>query len=381
MGGKIYLLSDDGTLQSLREKAYANEDLLQSLLAKYPDLLAGEQIDESSPRRWLLVSREACVPGEENGIGRWYLDHLFLDQDAVPTLVEVKRSTDTRIRREVVGQMLDYAANAVVYWPVETIRAKFETNCDSRGDDSSQMIVELIEADPGDDEVIERFWQQVKTNLQAGRVRLVFVADVIPIELRRIVEFLNEQMDPAEVLAVEIAQYVGHGLRTLVPNVLGRTAASDKKKPGSSGERRQWDEYSFFQELENRRGKAEAEVARIILEWAKINMPEIYWGRGKQTGGFIPGLPYEGIWHQVIEVWTNGNLEMQFQYMKGKPPFDDDSMRLELLHRLNRIPGIALPEDSIIRRPSISLSTLGDEDVLRQFIEVLEWVVMKIRAA
>jgi len=28
-------------------------------------------------------------------------------------VVEVKRGTDTRIRREVVGQMLDYAANAV----------------------------------------------------------------------------------------------------------------------------------------------------------------------------------------------------------------------------------------------------------------------------
>jgi hypothetical protein len=59
---------------------------------------------------------------------RWSVDHLFLDQDAVPTIVEVKRSTDTRIRREVVGQMLDYAANAVVYWPVEAIRAEFEAN-------------------------------------------------------------------------------------------------------------------------------------------------------------------------------------------------------------------------------------------------------------
>jgi hypothetical protein len=39
----------------------------------------------------------------------------------VPTLVEVKRSDDTRIRREVVGQMLDYAANGVVYWPGEVL--------------------------------------------------------------------------------------------------------------------------------------------------------------------------------------------------------------------------------------------------------------------
>ena len=34
-----------------------------------------------------------------------------------------------------------------------------------------------------------------------------FVAEEIPRELRRIVEFLDVQTDPAEVLAVEIRQY------------------------------------------------------------------------------------------------------------------------------------------------------------------------------
>src|SRR4051794_12230288 len=45
-----------------------------------------------------------CSPG---GSSRWSLDHLFVDQEGVPTLVEVKRSSDTRARREVVAQMLD----------------------------------------------------------------------------------------------------------------------------------------------------------------------------------------------------------------------------------------------------------------------------------
>ena len=55
MVGKIYLVEDNGTLRSLEEQLYDSEDLLQTLLERYPDLLAGEQIDESSPRRWLLV--------------------------------------------------------------------------------------------------------------------------------------------------------------------------------------------------------------------------------------------------------------------------------------------------------------------------------------
>ncbi len=36
---------------------------------------------------------------------------------------------------------------------------------------------------------------------------MVFVADVIPDELMRITEFLNEQMNPAQVFAVEVKQY------------------------------------------------------------------------------------------------------------------------------------------------------------------------------
>ena len=115
--------------------------------------------------------------------------------------MEVKRSTDTRLRREVVGQMLDYAANAVVYWPLETLRARFEEDRDDPEQDLINFLGDLS-ADP------EVFWRKVKTNLQAGKVRLVFVADEIPVELRRIVEFVNGQMDPAEVLAVEIKQYV-----------------------------------------------------------------------------------------------------------------------------------------------------------------------------
>lgn len=126
MSGHVFLLQDGGGLVRMSESPYDSESLLQELLARYPDLLAGDQIDGAEPRRWLLVSREMGVPGEEDGADRWSLDHLFLDQEAIPTLVEVKRSSDTRIRREVVGQMLDYAANAVVYWPVETIRARFE---------------------------------------------------------------------------------------------------------------------------------------------------------------------------------------------------------------------------------------------------------------
>jgi hypothetical protein len=148
----IFLLQAGGDLVEMNEQPYDTEDVLQELLAKYPNLIAGDQMDDSAPRRWLLVSREMGVPAEEEGGDRWSLDHLFLDQDAVPTLIEVKRSSDTRIRREVVGQMLDYAANAVVYWPVEAIRTRFEQGCQRRQSDPAKELEAFLGpgADPED---------------------------------------------------------------------------------------------------------------------------------------------------------------------------------------------------------------------------------------
>ena len=144
------------------------------------------------------------VPEYDGGSDRWYLDHFFLDQDAVPTLVEVKQSNNNDTRRKVVGQMLDYAANCVAYWPVESIRTVFEASAKKAGEDPNKMILSLIEATPEDINPVDKFWGQVKTNLQAGRIRLIFVADEIPKELQQIVEFLNGQMSLAEVLAVEV---------------------------------------------------------------------------------------------------------------------------------------------------------------------------------
>jgi hypothetical protein len=369
----IFLIDSNERLVELRAQPYDSEALLQRLLASHPSLLASDQIDPANPRRWLLVSREAGVPREAGGGGWWSLDHLFLDQDAVPTLVEVKRSSDTRIRREVVGQMLDYAANAVVYWPVEHLIEQFRKQVSGRGADPDEVLADFLgpEADPAG------FWLQVKTNLRAGRVRMLFVADVIPPELKRVVEFLNEQMDPAEVLAVEIRQFTGEGLRTLVPSVIGRTAAADDRK--GPARRRQWDEESYFAEFVRRNAPGDAEIARKLLEWVRPRVTRIWWGKGQQSGSFVPVENHAGNDHQLFAVWTYGSVEIYFYWYTYRPPFDDEARRREMLRRLNQIPGVAIPEEGINRRPSIPLSVLARGDNLTRFLDVFEWYLGEVR--
>lgn len=229
-GDGLFHIGPDKKLVSMTVTPYEAEALLQGLLETHPDLLAGGQMTPEAPRRWALVKREQGVPDRDHAGSRWAVDHLFVDQDAVPTLVEVKRSSDTRIRREVVGQMLDYAANGVRYWPVESLRIAYEETQRALGRDPFESLAELCN---DRDASVEEFFARVGDNLRSGRIRMVFVADVIPDELMRITEFLNEQMSPAEVFAVEVKQYraEGHEGTVIVPAVYGRTATASTKNP------------------------------------------------------------------------------------------------------------------------------------------------------
>ena len=104
--------------------------------------------------------------------------HLLIDQDAIPTLVEVKRSSDSQIRREIVGQMLDYAAHARHTWNAGDIQRDFEASMEVAGRDPDTVLTELLQSENEPD--VEEFWQRVETNLRAARLRLLFVADGIP---------------------------------------------------------------------------------------------------------------------------------------------------------------------------------------------------------
>ena len=66
MAESIFLLDEDSTLRELTEAHYLTEANLQQLLADFPQLMAGKQLDEASPRRWLLVKRELGIP---DGLG------------------------------------------------------------------------------------------------------------------------------------------------------------------------------------------------------------------------------------------------------------------------------------------------------------------------
>jgi hypothetical protein len=320
------------------------------------------------------VAREIALPGEERGVTSFALDHLLLDQDGVPILVEVKRLTDTRIRREVVGQMLDYAGRAGTGWTADWLRERHAERCRSIDIDPDSELADFLELD----REAERFWSDGKAHLDNGRVRLIFLADVIAADLRRVIEFLNRQMNPAEVLAIEIRQFAGGDTQLFVPRLFGQTVATLERKTASAAAR--WDEDSFFRVIAERSGEPDARVARVILDWAKTN-GSVWWGRGTKDGSFGGAVDQAGIKRYLFAVYTYGPMELYFQWLKHRPPFDSRDLRLELLRRLNAAVGTTFEGDAIERRPSLRLATLAQPAVLAAFLSVMDWAVDTIRHA
>jgi hypothetical protein len=223
-------------LTPMGEKPFESEKKLQELLARFPDLLLTDAHDSNSPRHWLLIKREMGIPDEEEGRDRLRVDLLLIDQHTMPTFVEVKLGSNPDLKqRTVVGQMLDYAANAFLYWGEGKIHEQFEkTHCDEE-DGAENRLADFLRK-YAEDEDPDNFWQRVNENLKHRYMRMLFVADAIPPELRRVVKFLNETLDGPEVLAVEIKQYVhvkeGTETLTLVPRIIGRTTEAGRPPKG-----------------------------------------------------------------------------------------------------------------------------------------------------
>lgn len=374
MSDQIFLIQGDSQLVEMQESVYDSEALLQELLEKYPDLLAGGQMNDAAPRRWLLIRREMRIPGEEDGSGRWSLDHLFVDQDAIPTLVEVKRSTDTRIRREVVGQMLDYAANAVVYWPTEKVRAEFETRCENEAIDPSDALEESLGVDDADG-----FWDDFKTNLTAGRIRLVFVADEIPAELKRVIEFLNGQTDPAEVLGVEIKHYAGAGMRTLVPRVLGKTMRTEQRKSVSGDSREPIPREVYVQVFQTAHPGMPSHALSELLAWSDSRGLAIHFYRGKQTTSCIPCFPKsDGSIAYPISIKGRLALAMfQMRHLCYHPPFTEEKTRDQLREQLERLSGWN-PRGGMTGLPLIDLKDFQTESDVSTFLGILDWIAQRL---
>ncbi|MCC9195310.1 hypothetical protein QNO08_03045 [Arthrobacter sp. zg-Y820] len=149
-----------------------------------------------------------------------------MDSDGQVTLVESKLAGNPQIRREIVGQMFDYASRL---WKMDI--EDFDARWQARNGKS------LFQ--PDDDGALLR--DAVARNLEQGRFRIVLAVDAINEPLKRMVEYLNAMSGPeTSIIAVEYARLTQGSIEMLMAQTYGEELA-EAKAASDSRERTVWD--------------------------------------------------------------------------------------------------------------------------------------------
>jgi hypothetical protein len=347
----IYTVDATGTLTAMRPAEPRSEDFMQNLVASHPELIADQD------GALLLIRREQPIADREDGNGRWSLDHLFVTRNGVPVLVELKRAVDTRLRREVIGQMLDYAANGTAYWQGGRIAESFAASMTKQGLDADAVLAAFLgtTAEP------QRFWEQVDANFAAGRIKMVFVADTIPREVARIVEFLNEQMK-ADIRAVELSWFESDGgVTALTPRVIGETERAQTEKVG----RRELSPIGRDTWIKERMGPCGLDVIEAAENF--ITLVEDMGGEAEVTSSqasimSIFDTPGGVLYPLRLSPERKGSIQLCLGYLVSRPSFSKAEDRQRAYDELVKIVG-QLSSSNLTGFPGFDARKLNDSTI------------------
>lgn len=167
---------------ALNEKAFS-ENWIQDLIHNNPDILPISEIDTGFTPAIPIGREVSTVAGS--------IDNLFISTEGYLTIVETKLWRNPQARREVVGQILDYAKelNKWTFTDLDNAVKKYNQLYNSNSDGLLATVRKHTELDEGD----ERFFiDNVSKNLKRGRFLLLIVGDGIRESVEDMVEYLTQ---------------------------------------------------------------------------------------------------------------------------------------------------------------------------------------------
>lgn len=167
----------------LTSSAHYGEAWLQQLLFAHPGLLPLDVIDPGAGTM-VPVCRELAMP---KGGATIFLDILGFTTGGRPVLVECKLWRNPQARREVVGQLLEYAA-LLRTWSYADLTSRVKPRIDSGAE--NPVFDAVRRAKPDLDE--SRFVDAAANCLARGDFDLIVAGDGIRADMQAITAFLNE---------------------------------------------------------------------------------------------------------------------------------------------------------------------------------------------
>ena len=306
----------------ISESRFPNEAELQRYVYENPEVLPISDIKEDA---------QFTVLDKETPAGTGYIDILGVDSDGELYIIETKLYKNSD-KRKVLAQVLDYgAALWSTYQDPETFLRMLEERLAARGESLGELFSfgEASEIEAG-----------IKECIQNGSFRFIIMMDQVPSALKDLIQFVNSHSN-FSVYAVELEHYKHGDLHIFVPHVFG---AEGRKRVSSSSAGRDWNEESYFQDVEEKCTPETAAAVRKLYKFSKQRADRITWGRGRFTGSFNPHFSYV-CEPSVYTVRSNGNIAINF----GSVQRGGADLARRLWSELTTIPRLAarLPKEPI----------------------------------
>ncbi len=339
-----------------RVRCRSEETELQRILCQNTQLLPPEQISPEDPPRWLLVGREVAVPDPATGHDRWKLDVFLLDHNATPTLVECKRYLDSRARRSVIAQMIDYAANGHYYWSASGLQ---QLATATHSESELKDWFEKNSASGADS--VEEYFTKAEENLRNGRLRLIFFLEDSSPELRSMVDFLNRQMTTTEVLIVEVRMYDTDAGRIVDPRLFGFTEQARVAKREAVLQQRMEalakGKASFVESIRRLDANTFHGIERLLGAFGDTEKGQPGWRYGSAAIFSVPSLSNKGCFAIRRE---DGRLELYWGYWKH-PDISSSVEQMDFIDALHammqRVLSVEIPKPGGSSRfPSVRAS-------------------------
>jgi len=193
------------------------EEWLQEILANEPDILPTASIDS-------IYSPLLCI-GREIPVASGYIDNLYISPKGYIVIVETKLWRNPEARREVVGQIIDYAKD-LKDWNYEQLNNMYKLiNNSDKGIFEAMVTQDLLNV-----ENESAFIDTTEKNMKLARFLLMIVGDGIREGVERMTEFLNETPNMQYHLALcELEVYdLGCDERLVVPQLLTKTKVIER---------------------------------------------------------------------------------------------------------------------------------------------------------
>lgn len=359
------------------------EDRLQELLTAHPEVLPVAEI-EPAYAPLICLGREIPTPSG-------FLDVLYVSPDGYLTLVEAKLWDNPEARREVVGQIVEYAKD-ISSWGFEAF-----DDAVRRADGADGILKQVRQA--GHDVEPDLFVDTVTQKLQRGEFLLLVVGDGIRTNLEELASHLQEAPNlHFSLRLVELALFRTESDQNwpllVQPRVVARTsevtrAVVEVKAPEDveltvdlpseeeegSSKRQKLTESAFFDQLSENTSPDVAEEVRELVDEITDLGPERVWRSSSVSLRLLDPGGLDRYW-TVIVLEKGGTFQLGWlQRISEEGDYDPDVWEAYLAE-VTSLTGATAKRGGT--EPESIQSLLQDRE---EYVEVVRRFVDRIRTA